>query len=150
MTLLGKADTNWTQEGTFEAMSSFLSQHPDVDGVIYEYADGFRGGVRAFEAANRDLDVIVSLRTDEQGLFCDWERINNPNFKIFFSAGGTFQVRIALSAAMASLRGDAVPNVVDVPFKMKQVKAGMCDTSLPDQTPVSTLVGSDMLKKMFQ
>ena len=47
MTLLGKADTNWTQEGAFQAMSGFLAQNDNVDGVVYEYADGFRGGLRA-------------------------------------------------------------------------------------------------------
>src|SRR5690606_27155488 len=127
-------------EGSFEAMSGFLSQHPDVDAVLYEYADGFRGGVRAFDAADRDMDLILTLRTDEQGLFCDWEKINNPNFKIFFSSGGTFQARIALTAAMAHKRGMEVPTHVDVPFKMKQVEQGMCDPKLPDQMPVSTLV----------
>ena len=150
MKLLGKADTNWTQEGTFKAMSGFLSQNPDIDAVLYEYADGFRGGVRAYEAANRDLDVIVALRTDEQGLFCDWERVNNPNFKIFFSSGGTFQVRIALTAAMTSLRGGDVPEVVDVPFQMKQVQKGMCNASLSEQMPVSSLVDSDMINTMYQ
>lgn len=150
MKLLGKADTNWTQEGTFKAMSGFLSQNPDIDAVLYEYADGFRGGVRAYEAANRELDVIVALRTDEQGLFCDWEKINNPDFKIFFSSGGTFQVRIALTAAMVSLRGGDVPNVVDVPFQMKQVQKGMCDTSLSEQMPVSSLVDGDMIGKMYR
>lgn len=150
MKLLGKADTNWTQEGTFKAMSGFLSQNPDIDAVLYEYADGFRGGVRAYEAANREMDVIVALRTDEQGLFCDWEKINNPDFKIFFSSGGTFQVRIALTAAMVSLRGDDVPNLVDVPFQMKQVQKGMCDTSLSEQMPVSSLVDGDMIGKMYR
>lgn len=150
MKLLGKADTNWTQEGTFKAMSGFLSQNPDIDAVLYEYADGFRGGVRAYEAANRELDVIVALRTDEQGLFCDWEKINNPDFKIFFSSGGTFQVRIALTVAMVSLRGGDVPNVVDVPFQMKQVQKGMCDTSLSEQMPVSSLVDGDMIGKMYR
>ncbi|MGD9537173.1 MAG: substrate-binding domain-containing protein [Alphaproteobacteria bacterium] len=150
MTLLGKADTNWTQEGTFEAMSSFLAQNPKIDAVLYEYADGFRGGVRAYEAANRPLDLILSLRTDEQGLFCDWEKASNPNFKIFFSAGGTFQVRIALTAAMAKLRGDEIPAVVDVPFKMKQVQSGMCNTALPVEMPVSSLVDADMLALMFK
>ena len=29
--LLGKADTNWTQEGSFKAMSGFLAQHGSVD-----------------------------------------------------------------------------------------------------------------------
>lgn len=150
MTLLGKADTNWTQEGTFKAMSGFLSQNPDIDAVLYEYADGFRGGVRAYEAANRDMDVIVALRTDEQGLFCDWEKINNPDFKIFFSSGGTFQVRIALTAAMTSLRGGEVPASVDVPFQMKQVQKGMCDPSLSEQMPVSSLVDGDMIGKMYR
>jgi ABC-type sugar transport system substrate-binding protein len=150
MKLLGKADTNWTQEGTFEAMSSFLAQNPQIDAVLYEYADGFRGGVRAYEAANRPMDLILSLRTDEQGLFCDWEKVNNPNFKIFFSAGGTFQVRIALTSAMAKLRGEEIPAVVDVPFKMKQVQSGMCNQSLPQEMPVSSLVDADMLAQMFQ
>ena len=54
---------------------------------IYEYADGFRGGVRAYEARPRSPNVVVALRTDEQGLFCDWEKANDPNFKIFYSIG---------------------------------------------------------------
>src|SRR5690606_33212978 len=74
--LLGTADTNWTQEGTFEAMSGFLAQNDTVDAVAYEYADGFRGGVRAYESAGKEPNVVVALRTDEQGLFCDWEKIN--------------------------------------------------------------------------
>jgi ribose transport system substrate-binding protein len=73
--LLGKADTNWTQEGTFEAMSGALSQNGSVGAVVYEYADGFRGGLRAYQAANKPPKVIVALRTDEQGLFCDWEKV---------------------------------------------------------------------------
>lgn len=148
--LLGKADTNWTQEGSFEAMSGFLSQHEDVDAVLYEYADGFRGGLRAFEAANRPLDVIVTLRTDEQGLFCDWEKADDPNFRIFFSSGGTFQSRIALTAAMMAKAGAEIPPHVDVPFRMKQVEKGMCNPDFPDEMPVSTLVSSEMLKRMFQ
>ena len=33
MKLLGKADTNWTQEGSFKAMSGFLAQYGSVDAV---------------------------------------------------------------------------------------------------------------------
>jgi ribose transport system substrate-binding protein len=150
MKLLGKADTNWTQEGTFQAMSGFLSQNSNINAVLYEYADGFRGGVRAYQSANKPTDVVVALRTDEQGLFCDWEKANNPNFKIFFSSGGTFQSRIALTAAMLKVKGTAVPERVEVPFKMKQVKAGMCDSSMPDQMPVSSAVDGQMLTKMFK
>jgi ABC-type sugar transport system substrate-binding protein len=148
--ILGKADTNWTQEGTFQAMSGFLSQYSDIDAILYEYSDGFRGGVRAYQSANRPLDLVLTLRTDEQGLFCDWEEAGNPNFKIFFSTGGTFQSRIALTAAIEHLNGEEVPDRVVVPFKMRQVEEGMCDPNLPDETPVSTLVPNDLLAEMFR
>ena len=147
--LLGKADTNWTQEGSFQAMSGFLAQHDSVDGVVYEYADGFRGGLRAYQAAKKNPDVIVALRTDEQGLFCDWEKTNDPNFKIFFSSGQNDQARFALTAAMMKKEGKDVPPAVDVPFKMHEVVKGMCNHELPEDASVSTLVDGDMMKAMF-
>ena len=98
--LLGKADTNWTQEGSFKAMSGFLAQYGSVDAVLFEYADGFRVGLRAYEAAKKAPDLIVSLRTDEMGVICDWEKANDPNFKIFYSNGQNDQARFALTAAM--------------------------------------------------
>jgi ribose transport system substrate-binding protein len=147
--LLGKADTSWTQEGTFEAMSGFLSKHGSVDAVVYEYADGFRGGLRAYQAANKPPKLIVALRTDEQGLFCDWEKINDPDFKIFYSSGQNYQSRIALTAAMMKKAGQEVPPNVDVPFRMKRVVKGMCNPSLPEDASVSTLLDNEMLKAMF-
>jgi len=147
--LLGEADTNWTQEGAFEAMSGFLSQNDTVDGVAYEYADGFRGGLRAFQSANKEPNVVVALRTDEQGLFCDWEKANDPDFKIFYSSGQNYQSRIALTAAMMKKEGKEVEPSVDVPFSMKQVKKGMCNPALPEDASVSTLLDDDMMKAMF-
>ena len=146
---LGKADTNWTQEGTFEAMSSALAQNGSVGAVAYEYADGFRGGLRAYQAAKKQPDVIVALRTDEQGLFCDWEKINDPNFKIFYSSGQNYQSRIALTAAMMKKEGKTVPAHIDVPFRMKQVVKGLCNPALPEDASVSTLLDNGMLQAMF-
>lgn len=147
--LLGKADTSWTQEGTFQAMSGLLAQHGAIDAVAYEYADGFRGGLRAYQSAKKAPDVIVALRTDEQGLFCDWEKANDPNFKIFYSSGQNYQSRIALTAAMMKKEGADVPKAVEVPFRMKPVVRGMCNPALPEDASVSTLLDADMLKAMF-
>ena len=36
------------------------------------------------QEAGKEPNVVVALRTDEQGLFCDWEKANDPDFKIFF------------------------------------------------------------------
>jgi ribose transport system substrate-binding protein len=147
--LLGKADTNWTQEGTFKAMSGFLAQHGSVDAVLYEYADGFRGGVRAYEAAKKKPDVIVALRTDEVGLICDWQKINDPDFKIFYSGGQNDQARFALTAAMMKKEGKEIPGAIDVPFRMHKVVQGQCNPDIPESASLSTLVDNDMMKAMF-
>jgi ABC-type sugar transport system substrate-binding protein len=147
--LLGKADTNWTQEGSFKAMSGFLAQHGSVDAVLFEYADGFRGGVRAYEAANKKPDVIVTLRTDEMGVICDWEKANDPNFKIYYSNGQNDQARFALTAAMLKKEGKDVPPAIDVPFKMRPVVKGQCNPAIPESASLNTLVDNDMMKAMF-
>ena len=147
--LLGKADTNWTQEGSFKAMSGFIAGSDHVDAVLFEYADGFRGGLRAYEAAKKTPDLIVSLRTDEVGIFCDWEKANNADFKIFYANGQNDQARFALTAAMMKKEGKDVPPAIDVPFKMKEAKKGLCNTAIPESASVTTLVDDDMMKQMF-
>jgi ABC-type sugar transport system substrate-binding protein len=149
VSILTRLDTNWTQEGTFTAVSAALSQYGKVDGFIYEYADGFRGAVRAYKAADKPLDTVVALRTDEQGLFCDWEAANNPNFKLYYSSGQNFQARFALTAAMMAKAGKTIPSKIGVPFAMKAAHQGMCNPALPMEMSVSTLVDTDTLKAMF-
>jgi ribose transport system substrate-binding protein len=149
VTILGKADTNWTQEGTFQAMSGFLAQHDSVDGVIYEYADGFRGGLRAYQEAGKEPNLVLALRTDEQGVFCDWEDINDPDFKIFFASGHNFQSGVALTAGMMHLAGKEIPATVDIPFQFRAVEKGMCNRDLPLDASVSSRLDGEMLKAMF-
>jgi ABC-type sugar transport system substrate-binding protein len=150
MKLLGKADTNWTQEGAFQAMSGFLAQNDKVDGVVYEYADGMRGGMRAWQESGKDPAVVLALRTDEQGIFCDWEKANNPNWKIYFASGHNFQSGVALTAAMMHLAGKDVPTLVDIPFRFRPVTKGMCNMDLPLDASVSARLDGDMLKAMFK
>jgi ribose transport system substrate-binding protein len=148
ITLVGTADTNWTQQGTFQAVSGFLSR-TELDGISYEYGDGFLGGVRAYEAANKPLDVVLTLRNDENNLFCEWKEIGNPNFQIFYSSGGGYYIRLALTAAMMELQGYDVPANIEVPQRMREVTEETCNPELPGPAPVSTLVPQDVLDEMF-
>jgi ABC-type sugar transport system substrate-binding protein len=147
--ILGRSDTNWTQEGTFTAVSTALSQFDKIDGYIYEYADGFRGAVRAYKSANAPMDFVAALRTDEQGLFCDWEEANHDGFKLYYSSGQNFQARFALTAAMMSIEGKEVASRIAVPFKLKPAAKGLCNPNLPMEMSVSTMVDADTLKAMF-
>jgi len=149
--ILAKLDTHWTQEGTFTAVSAALAQYGSVDGWVYEYADGFRGALRAYEAAGKPLKTVAALRTDEQGVFCDWEAAvsSNPDFKLYYSSALNVTTRIGLTAAMRALAGDVVEAEIKVPFQLKPVTAGICNRALPMETSVSTLVDEAMLQAMF-
>jgi ABC-type sugar transport system substrate-binding protein len=149
ITLLGRADTFWTREGTLEAVSGFLTSDPDVAGFSYEAADSFLGGVRAYEAAGLPLDIVLTLRTDEVSLFCAWQEMGNENFKIFYSTGGNYQTRIALTAAMMSLHGAEVDSSVIIPVEMRQVDETSCIPDMPSLASVSSLVPLDIVSAMY-
>lgn len=141
-------DTMWTQEGNVTATSTALSQFGEVGGYITEYADGFRGALRAYEQAGATPAFAVASRTDEQGLFCDWEAAGK-SFDVFYSSGQNYQSRFALTAAMMAIAGEEVAPVIDVPFSMKPARDGLCNPDLPMETSVSTLVDTETLKAMF-
>ena len=148
--VVGVADTNWTRQGTLQAMSGFLSKYPDLKGVSYEYADGSLGLIQAYQAAHKPLNLVLTLRTDEMGFLCAAKKINNPNFKIFYSNGGNFQSRLALTIGMIKLNGGAVPGSLIVPAKMRQATASTCNPGVPGQTAASTLVPDNVLKAMYK
>ncbi len=147
--LVGKADTNWTRQGTLQAMSSFISKYPNLKGVSYEYADGFLGGIRAYQAAKKPLNLVLTLRTDEEDLFCEWKKIGNPNFKVYYSTGGGYDSRIALTAAMMKRAGASIGPSIIVPAHMRQVTKSTCNAKLPGQAPASALVPDKVLAAMY-
>jgi ribose transport system substrate-binding protein len=147
--VVGTADTNWTRQGTLKAMSGFLAKYPDLKGVSYEYADGSLGLIQAYQAAHKPINLVLTLRTDEMGLFCAAKKINNPKFKIFYSQGGNFQSRIALTAAMIKLNGGTISPTIILPAKMRQATNSTCNSKVPGQTAASTLVPTNVLQAMY-
>ena len=151
LTLVGTADTSWTQQGTLEAVSGLISSNPDIKGYSYEAADSFLGGVRAYEAAKLPLDIVLTLRTDEVDMFCEWKKINNPNFKIFYGSGGNYQSRIALTAGMMKLKGYELPaDGIIIPTVMRQVDANTCNPDMPQQASLSSMIPIPIFKVMGQ
>jgi ABC-type sugar transport system substrate-binding protein len=149
LTLVGRADTSWTREGTLQAVSGFISSDPDIKGYSYEAADSFMGGVRAYEQAGLPLDIVVTLRTDEMSLFCEWEKIGNPNFKIFYASGGNYQSRIALTAGMMKLKGyELSPDGIILPTVMRELGEGTCNPDVPQEASTSSLIPIPIFQAM--
>jgi ribose transport system substrate-binding protein len=146
------ADTYWVNDIALQTVLGWVSANPDVDGYAYEYADGMYTALDAYEQVGAEVDdVVMVLRTDEQTLFCDWAERGEPeDYKIWYSAGGNFQSRIAVTAAMLHLQGYGIPAEIVVPHTMRQVTAADCD---PDRvTPTvsgTSLVPSNILERMY-
>ena len=134
-----------------DAVRGLLTTNPDIKGWAYEYADGLYTALQAYDELGIPVkNLTVALRTDEQTLFCDWVDRAEPTYNIWYSAGGNFQSRVAVTTAMLALKGDDVPGQVVVPHVMRQVTAADCN---PDRVnPVvsgTSLVPDSVLAEMF-
>ena len=124
---------------------------PRHRGYAYEYADGLNTALKAYDQLGIPIgNLTVALRTDEQTLFCTWKKMDDPNFSIWYSAGGNFQSRVAVTASMMSLQGAQIPPEIVVPHVMRQVTASDCN---PDRvTPMvsgTSLVPDNVLALMY-
>jgi ribose transport system substrate-binding protein len=148
---LGPADTFWANDVALQVVNGWLSTDPDIKGYAYEYADGLNTAMQAYQDLGIPVgDLTVALRTDEQTLFCTWKKMNDPNFHIWYSAGGNFQSRTAVTASMMELAGAEIPPEIVVPHVMREVTASDCNPNRVTPTVSGTsLVPDDVLALMY-
>lgn len=144
-------DTNWFNPIIPDVFRGLLTANPEIRGYAYEYADGILSGLLAYEELGIPVEnLTLALRTDEQSLFCDWADRDEPTYDIFYSAGGNFQSRIGVTAAMLTLQDFEVPGEIVVPHVMREVTEADCN---PDRAnPVvsgTSLVPDNVLQVMF-
>ena len=145
----GDAATYWTREGALAATAGYLSKYPDLAGISYEYADGFLGALTAYQNANKAANVVATIQTDETGLFCEWKKLNNPNFKLYHGYGRNFQSRVALTVAMMKLKGATIPAKMNMPFVFRKTTNADCVTSIPAEASPSNLVPPKLMALMY-
>jgi ABC-type sugar transport system substrate-binding protein len=139
-------DTYWANDIAREVVSGWLSTNPDINGFSYEYADGL---YTALDGVEID-EMTIAIRTDEQTLFCDWAERNNPNYRIWYSAGGNFQSRTAVTVQMLNLAGYDVPENIVVPHMMREVTTDDCNPDRVTPTVSNTsLVPDEVLALMY-
>ncbi|MBT8199982.1 MAG: substrate-binding domain-containing protein [Acidimicrobiia bacterium] len=144
-------DTFWVNTFALDAVRALLTTNPDIGGWVYEYSDGLYTALQAYDELNIPVEnLTVALRTDEQTLFCDWVDRNEPTYNIWYSAGGNFQSRTAVTAAMLKLQGAEVPGQIVVPHVMRQVTADDCNPDRVNEVVSGTSLAPDsVLQRMF-
>ena len=144
-------DTSWVNAFALDQVRALLTTNPEIAGWTYEYSDGLFTALQAYDELGIPVqNLSVALRTDEQTLFCDWVERAEPTYNIWYSAGGNFQSRTGVTAAMMSIAGAEIPGEVVVPHVMRQVTEADCN---PDRVnPVvsgTSLVPDNVLALMF-
>jgi ABC-type sugar transport system substrate-binding protein len=144
-------DTYWVNTFALDAVRGLLTTNPDIAGWVYEYSDGLYTALQAYDELGIPVqNLTVALRTDEQTLFCDWAERGEPTYTIWYSAGGNFQSRTAVTAAMLALEGFEVPGQVIVPHVMRQVTSADCNPDRVNEVVSGTSLAPDaVLQRMF-
>ncbi len=144
-------DTNWFPPAIPDVFRGLLTENPVINGYAYEYADGMWYGLPVYEELGIPVEnLTLALRTDEQNLFCDWAERAEPTYNIFYSAGGNFQSRTGVTAAMLAINGAEVPAEIVVPHVMRQVTEADCNPDRPNEAVSGTsLVPDNVLSLMF-
>ena len=143
-------DTFWYAPAIPDVFRGLLSQDPDIAGYAYEYADGMWFGLPVYEELGIDVtNLTIAVRTDEQRLFCDWIERDDPTYNIFYSAGGNFQSRIGVTAAMMHLAGAPIPAEIVVPHVMRQVTAADCNPDRVDESISGTSLAPDIILEIM-
>jgi len=144
-------DTFWSDGAIPGVFQALLTTNPDIKGYAYEYSDGMNTGLKEYEGLGIPVEnLTLALRTDEQTLFCDWVERAEPTYNIFYSAGGNFQSRVGVTAAMMNIAGAPIPAEIVVPHVMRQVTAADCNPNRVNPYVSGTsLVPDSVLSLMF-
>ncbi len=143
--------TNWDPSKVQGVVAGILAAHPDVKGWSYEYGLGMaQGAFAAYQAAGKPFDAVLTLRTDDVGMGCAFNKLNNPNLKMWYYTSGNPQIRVAFTAAMMKLKGAKIPPTIVFPIQLQNQRVrNSCVKGYPQESNATSLIPLSLLNRMY-
>jgi ribose transport system substrate-binding protein len=143
--------TNWDPSKVQSVVAGILAAHPDVKGWSYEYGLGMaQGALAAYQAAGKPFNAVLTLRTDDVGMGCTFNKLNNPNLKMWYYTSGNTQIRVAFTAAMMKLKGAKIPPQIVFPIQLQNQRVrDSCVKGYPQEASATSLIPLSLLKRMY-
>jgi len=143
--------TNWDPSKVQEVVAGILARYPDIKGWSYEYGLGMaQGGLAAYRAAGKPFNTVLTLRTDDVGMGCAYDKLKNPKLRVFYYTSGNSQIRVAFTAAMMKLKGAKIPPQIVFPIQLQdQAKRDQCVKGYPQEASATSLIPLKLLHKMY-
>jgi ribose transport system substrate-binding protein len=145
--------TNWDPSKVQAIVAGILAAHPDIKGWSYEYGLGMaRGALPAYKAAGLPFNTVLTLRTDDVRMGCQYNALkkSNPGLKMYYYTSGNSQIRVAFTAAMMKLKGAKIPPTIVFPVELQdQDKRDSCTKGYPQDASGTSLIPVSLLKRMY-
>jgi ribose transport system substrate-binding protein len=143
--------TNWDPSKVQGIVAGILAKYPDLKGLSYEDALFMsQGGYAAYQAANIPYQGVFTYRTDEAGMGCLADKLNDPKLQIYYYTAGNAQIRVSLTADMMKLQGARIPPTIVFPIQLQQqTKRDMCLKGYPPTASGTSLIPLGLLHQMY-
>jgi ribose transport system substrate-binding protein len=149
--VVAKEPTNWDASKVQQVVAGVLAKNPDLKGWSYEWGLGMaQGGYAAYRAAGKPFDTVLTLRTDDVGMGCLFNQLNNPRLQMYYYTSGNTQIRVAFTAAMMKLKGAKIPPRIVFPIELQNQRVrDSCIKGYPAEASGTSLIPLSLLKKMY-
>jgi ribose transport system substrate-binding protein len=149
--VVAKEPTNWDPSRVQQVVAGILAKNPDIKGWSYEYGLGMaQGGYAAYKAAGIPFNTVLTLRTDDVGMGCLFNQLDNPRLQMYYYTSGNTQIRVAFTAAMMKLKGATIPPRIVFPIELQNQRVrDSCVKGYPMEASATSLIPLSLLKKMY-
>jgi len=145
--------TNWDPSKVQSVVAGILAAHPNLKGWSYEYGGGMAlGALAAYKAAGKAFDTVLTLRTDDVRMGCQYNELKktNPGLKMYYYTSGNSQIRVAFTAAMMKLKGARIPPTIVFPIQLQNQRVrDSCVKGYPQLASATSLIPLSLLHRMY-
>jgi len=149
--VVAKEPTDWDPSKVQQVVAGILAKHPNVKGWSYEYGLGMgQGGYAAYKAAGKPFQGVMTFRTDDVGMGCLFNKLDDPKLQMYYYTSGNTQIRVAFTAAMMKLKGAKIPPKIVFPIQLQNQRVrDSCVKGYPQEASATSLIPLSLLHKMY-
>jgi ribose transport system substrate-binding protein len=149
--VVAKEPTNWDPSKVQQVVAGILAKNPDIKGWSYEYGLGMgQGGYAAYKAAGKPFEGVMTFRTDDVGMGCLFDKLNDPKLEMYYTSSFNSHIRVALTAGMMKLKGAKIPPKIVFPIQLQNQRVrDSCVKGYPQEASATSLISLNLLHKMY-
>jgi len=150
----GPVSTDWEPGKTQQVVAGLITSYGDIDGIVADYGGGSVGGIRAFQAAGKDLPVWTA--NDSNEFACLWydNGSETSKYQIATMSSRNWVVKAALNKALAAHNGivSTDPSIFNLEIIEDSTNPSLmptCEPGLPADAILSSGLSVERLKELF-